>query len=119
MKRLGIPVLLIACASAFAVSHRPATSGTAAIPAGRSEAAGGNVVLRDDDEKAKARAKVRNEAAGTYIPEILLQRDSALARWHERSAKPVTVWVQSAPELRDWNDAYVESVSAAFMEWDS
>lgn len=114
------------CLSAMEVSHRPSAVVATAVSAVRSESAGGNVSLpsslrfSDDDERTKAinRAKVRDGEAGTYIPEILLARDSALARWHERSMTPVTVWVQSRPDLEDWNDDYIESVSDGFRAWD-
>ena len=97
-----------------------------AIPTVRSESAGGTVLpafrgsRRDDDESRQiAKARLRDGEAGTYIPEILLERDSALARWHDRPLVPVTVWVQSAPALDDWNGDYVESVASAFRAWDA
>ena len=65
-----------------------------------------------------ARAKVRNLEAGTYISEILLARDSALARWHYRE-EPVTVWVQTRTDLEDWNPSHVDAVSEGFMAWDA
>ena len=104
-----------------ATQHGSAGRGTATVPSVRSESAGGNVsllALRDDDEKERARAKVRDQEAGTYIKEILIERDSSLARWRARE-EPVTVWVQSRPDLKDWNDAYITSVSDAFMAWDA
>lgn len=123
MKRIGIPFIgLVVCVSTIAATqHGSARRGATTVPAVRSESAGGNVSLRalnDDDEKEKARAKVRDGEAGTYIKEILIERDSSLARWRAREA-PVTVWVQSRPDLKDWNDAYVTSVSDAFMAWDA
>ena len=120
MKRSHIPFLgALACVSALAATHHEsAFRGLSPIPAVRSESAGGNVTLRDDDEKERARARIREQQAGTYVPEILLARDSALARWKPR-ARPLTVWVQSRPDIEDWNDGYVQAVSEAFMEWDA
>lgn len=124
MKRIGIPFIgLVACLGTVAtvVDHKSAAAGfMSAVPAIRSESAGGNVSLRPfrDDEKAKARARVRDQESGTYIKEILLARDSSLARWRARE-RPVTVWVQARPDLEDWNEAYVKSVSEAFMAWDA
>jgi predicted Zn-dependent protease len=123
MKRIVIPFIgLVACLGTLAAKHHDsAIGGLMSIPSVRSESAGGNVTLRafrDDEEKAKARAKVRDQEAGTYIPEILLARDSSLARWRER-VRPVTVWVQSRPELDDWDEEYIEAVSYAFMAWDA
>ena len=91
------------------------------VPAVRSESAGGNVVLRafrGDDEKEKARAKVREQEAGTYIPEILLARDSSLARWKPRNTA-IPVWVQSRPDFEGWDAEYIEAVTDAFMAWDA
>jgi hypothetical protein len=123
MKRIGIPFIgLLACISTLAAtSERSPFPGRAAVPGVGSESAGGTVTRRasrNDDDKAKARAKVRDQEAGTYIREILLARDSSLARWRGRS-EPVTVWVQSRPDLADWNDDYVDAVSDAFMAWDA
>lgn len=123
MKRIRIPFIgLVVCVTtAAAVRNESAVGGfMSAVPAVRSESAGGTVSLRPfrDDEKAKARAKVRDQESSTYIKEILLARDSSLARWRAREL-PVTVWVQSRPDLADWNAAYVKSVSEAFKAWDA
>lgn len=112
---------LVVCIAAVSARHVPAALGFPAISVVRAESAGGNVTLRayrDDDEKEKARAKVRNQEAGTYIREILLARDSSLARWRERP-RPVAVWVQSRPEMSDWDDQYMDAVTYAFMAWDA
>jgi predicted Zn-dependent protease len=76
----------------------------------------------DDDDKTSremSRARLRDGEAGTYLPEILLARDSALARWHSRPNAPLTIWVQHRPDIVDWNSEYVESVDSAFREWDA
>jgi hypothetical protein len=123
MKRSHVSLLgVLACIGTLAATrHESAFRGLGMVPAVRSESAGGNVTLRafrGDDEKEKARAKVREQEAGTYIPEILLARDSSLARWKARKT-PVPVWVQSRPDLDDWNDEYLDAVSTAFMTWDA
>src|SRR4051812_48337086 len=122
MKRSHIPLLgALACITGLAATHHEsAFDALRSVPAVKSESAGGNVSLRAlrDDEKEKARAKIREQEAGTYVPEILLARDSSLARWKPRS-RPLTVWVQSRPDFDDWTDDYVEAVSDAFMEWDA
>jgi len=90
-------------------------------PTVRAESAGGNVSLRafrNDDDKEKARAKVRELEADTYLPEILLARDSSLARWKPRT-RPLAVWVQRRPDLEDWDAEYIDAVSDAFMSWDA
>jgi predicted Zn-dependent protease len=122
MKRSHVPFIgVVACVSALvAAHHEPAFARLGAVPAIRSESAGGNVSLRAlrDDDKEKARARVREQEAGTYIPEILLARDSSLARWKRRDT-PIPVWVQLRPDLEDWHEEYVDAVSKAFMAWDA
>jgi hypothetical protein len=128
MKRISLPFIgLIACIGAIAATRHTTVDGLTVIPPVRHESAGGSVSLRptllrdDDDEVARAnsRARLRNGETGTYIQEILLERDSALARWHDRPFQPLKVWVQSAPSIEDWNGEYVEAVADAFREWDA
>src|SRR5262249_20720268 len=64
---------------ALAVATSPPTMPTVTIVATR----------RDDREKA--RRTIRNGAAGTYIGEILQERDSSIARWADRRGVPLTV----------------------------
>jgi hypothetical protein len=54
---------------------------------------------------------------GTYIPEILLQRDSALARWPERLYDPLRIWIANGNGLKDWDSTFVHRVRDAFNEW--
>jgi predicted Zn-dependent protease len=62
---------------------------------------------------------VRDEQAGTYIADILLERDSALARWPDRKGVPLTVWIQPASNVHDFSTSFVARVRAAFEEWDA
>src|SRR3954469_14036730 len=118
MKRTPLPFIgVIAAIVAMAAARPSSVARWTEVPSVRNESAGGTVSLLargggDDDElKQIARARLRNGEAGTYISEILLERDSSLARWHDRPMVPVTVWVQSAPQIEDWNDDYINSVS--------
>jgi len=63
--------------------------------------------------------RLDESAAGTYIGEVLADRDSALARWPDRVARPLTIWVQSADSLHDWNPAFIPQVKDAFQTWES
>lgn len=71
---------------------------------------------RDIDE---IRRRLREGSPGTYVNELLLQRDSALARWPDRRAKPLRVWVQPESPTADFSVGYPEIVRAAFDEWAS
>ena len=78
----------------------------------------GSVGLRaDDDERERARETLRMGESGTYISEILLARDSAIARWRDRR-EPLKVWIQSRSRVEDWNSRYVLQVHEAFAAWD-
>jgi hypothetical protein len=127
MKRIALPLIgVIAGVLAMAATRPTTVRRWTGIPTVRSESAGGTVLSAirksggdDDETKQIAIARLRNGEAGTYLPEILLERDSAVARWHDRPFVPVTVWVQSAQALDDWNDDYVQSVADAFRTWDA
>lgn len=67
-----------------------------------------------------AAARARRAAAslrGTYLADILAERDSALSRWPDRTDKPVRVWVQSAPALPGWRRQFPDLVKVALDEW--
>jgi hypothetical protein len=75
----------------------------------------------DADTKARdvldIRRRIQLGENGTYIGEILGERDSALARWPERLATPVRVWVGNSPTIAGWDPSYPERVRDAFDEW--
>ena len=70
-------------------------------------------------ERADVRRRVRRGEAGTYIGEILRERDSALARWPDRRGKPLGVWIEPSSNVAQFTAGYVTSVRAAFAAWDS
>jgi hypothetical protein len=65
----------------------------------------------------EVRRQLELGATGTYIADVLIEHDSALARWPERVVKPLTVWIQSDPALEGWNPGFEEQVRTAFDEW--
>jgi len=72
-----------------------------------------------DDDREVIRHRIRLAEPGTYISEILLARDSALARWPDRHGEPLRVWVQPVSGVDDWHVRYVYEVHAAFVAWDT
>ncbi|MCE2900870.1 MAG: matrixin family metalloprotease [Gemmatimonas sp.] len=52
-----------------------------------------------------------------YLDEILLARDSALARWPERTTRPLRVFVHEADSLAAWNPEFLPAVRDAFGTW--
>ena len=70
-------------------------------------------------EKEEVRRRLTEGSNGTYIAEMLAERDSALARWPDRHGRPLTVWIQPTSAIPDWCDAYTEGVRRAVRAWDS
>ena len=73
------------------------------------------ITTRRDNEEI--RRKLREGAPGTYVNELLLQRDSALARWPDRRTRPLRIWVQPDPPTSDHSAGFPEIVRTAFEEW--
>src|ERR1700733_5117754 len=118
---LLVPVLAFVGMQAMHTRAIPATTAAASLaPASRAhkhratanhttESAASIVDNSDDnatldaDVDAKTRdvldirRRIQLGENGTYIGEILGERDSALARWPERVTTPVRVWVGSGP----------------------
>jgi hypothetical protein len=87
-----------------AVLSRPSHDATPAAPA------------RDLDE---IRRRISQNQPGTYIGEILAERDSNIARWPDRTSRPLRVWVQTPHSAPDWNPMFIERVRDAFTTWES
>lgn len=81
---------------------------------------GGAVVPGEDRDLEAIRQEIRRREAGTYIAEILAERDSSLARWPDRGGAPVNVWIRpTADGVENWTPSHVAEVRAAFEEWNS
>jgi hypothetical protein len=74
---------------------------------------------RDGDDHAETRRRIRNAQAGTYIDDILRNRDSSLSRWPDRHGVPLTIWIQPTARIDDFTTNFVARVRQAFMEWGS
>lgn len=70
-----------------------------------------------DDDHADVRRRVQDGEAGTYIGEILLERDSSLARWPDRHGVPLTIWIQPKSSVSGFSQSYITTVRDAFREW--
>ncbi len=104
----------------------PFTASSIRAPHGRTRVASGGSVGRplasdpsaDEPLRAAVRRTLAEHATGTYIGEMLAERDSALARWPER-AQPLSVWIQPASNVEEWSSSYVDDVRVAFREWNA
>ena len=135
MKRLELFVVaLVACLAAFvgvqAGSVRVhATTESGSVDAMRVDSTGVRTPTHTvaaeapspEMEPAPDRLRVRSRLAdgslGTYMSEVLLVRDSSLARWPDRRNLPLRVWVQPWNELPHFQSSFVPLVQAAFEDW--
>lgn len=122
-RRYRLPSLLRA--SALLLALVPLASSVRPPRAYTSVASGGVVakaLARRERGTAHERAAVRRRLAergqGTYIAEMLAERDSSLARWPDRGGAPLAVWVQARSSVPEWSSNYVEEVRRAFRQWD-
>ena len=63
-------------------------------------------------DEAPLRADVLRSAGGTYIGQLLLERDSTLSRWPSRVDDPIRVWVEPSGKA-----GFSNRVRDAFGEW--
>src|SRR5689334_7069523 len=130
MRRAALPVLSLALVFCLSNAY-DSNNGAAAVRMRYRDSAAGTLVRRrrhesapsttfhlSDGSLADVRRRMRTEGAGTYIGDILRERDSALAHWPDRKGVPLTVWVQPTSGVRDFSVSYVDRVRDAFAEWD-
>ena len=65
------------------------------------------------------RRRIESAEQTTYIGEILRERDSSLARWPDRQAQPIHVWVGKGDRLTGWQPDFPVRVREAFESWQS
>jgi hypothetical protein len=63
------------------------------------------------------RRRLSEGETGTYIGDILAERDSSLARWPERLVDPLRVWIQVGDSVPDWKPEFVDQARDAFITW--
>jgi hypothetical protein len=56
-------------------------------------------------------------APGTYIQDLLADRDSTIERWPDRVNKPILVWIDSADFIGGAQASFPSTVRAAFTTW--
>jgi Matrixin len=87
----------------------------------RTSVASGGTVGRELTPEARAavRRQLREHGEGTYIAEMLAERDSALARWHDLKGKPLSVWIQPTSDVDEFRPEFTTGVRDAFLDWDA
>ncbi|MDB4906787.1 MAG: peptidase and matrixin and adamalysin [Gemmatimonadetes bacterium] len=134
MTRVSGPVLLTALVAALGAarlaaptlagarhSRETTSSGTLGSTREFVDGALDSAAFPSDDRRKldDIRRRLRSGAAGTYIDEILLSRDSSLARWPERRRAPLTVWIQPESGVPSWQTSFVAATREAFENWDT
>lgn len=56
-------------------------------------------------------------APGTYIEQLLGDRDSTIERWPDHLSQPLRVWIDSSAMLSGVQALFPRAVRAAFAEW--
>lgn len=72
---------------------------------------------RSNTNADDTRRRIASGMEGTYIGELLAARDSAIARWPERTTRPLRVFVREADVLESWNPDFLPAVRDAFDTW--
>jgi Matrixin len=130
MTRVALPLLSLALgASLLGAMQRYGTNSPPPIATRHNGSAEGTIGLVlaavaqpaevADDDHSEVRRLVHDSEAGTYIGEILLERDSSLARWPDRHGIPLTVWIQPRSSVEGFTSSYIANVRDAFREWDT
>lgn len=116
---------LLAIISLVFIALRDVASLTPAPPGAEARVSSGEVApafkvveRREVSDAAETRRRLREEAGGTYIGDVLRVRDSAIVRWPNASEEPVRVWVRGTSPVRDWSPALVERARNAFRAWE-
>lgn len=117
----------LATRARIAAAETPTTSfGTAPIEADSFVPIGDSVPVRrvatpaTPDVPARLldiRRRLELSSHDTYIEDVIVAHDSAIARWHDRVNDPLRVWVQPTARYSDFNAANVPVVRRAFSEW--
>jgi hypothetical protein len=66
---------------------------------------------------AEVRHRIELSGQDTYINDVIVSHDSALARWPDRAGNPLRVWVQPTARHADFDPALVPVVRRAFVDW--
>ena len=69
--------------------------------------------------RAEVRRRLAENAATTYIGDMLAERDSSLSRWPDQQGEPLRVWIQPSSDVSGWSPDYVDEVRSAFSQWDA
>lgn len=107
-----VPVAATTADSAVADSAQPQSAGEAGLVAVKESSVPG-----PKRDLVEIQRRLTSGEAGTYIREILLQRDDNIARWPDRQMEPLRVWVQPTSTLPDFQAGFPARAREAFERW--
>jgi predicted Zn-dependent protease len=95
----------------------------ASIPTGRDGTSSGTLSAKTNSP-SPVRARLSRitllaAAQGTYIDQVLLDRDSTLERWSPRITTPLKVWIDTSDVISGVQAGFPAAVRSAFTEWAS
>lgn len=110
-----------------ASSQSGSAAGDSLPPTGAGSQPGGAVPFRgrapsymEQVGRADLRRQIRASAGRTYLNEIVAaSSDSMLHRWDDRAQRPVRVYLPTTSRTANFQPIFVESVRAAFREWEN
>jgi hypothetical protein len=92
----------IADCTTFTLARDGISNGTLGAPSARARATLDEILLG---------------AEGTYIGQLLADRDSTIERWPARTTRPLRIWIDSSETVAGPQSGYPSAVRAAFEEW--
>lgn len=64
-----------------------------------------------------SRGEIIAAAPGTYIDQLLIDRDSTLERWPDHVSRPLRVWIDSSTTIGGAQAGFPAAVRAALRDW--
>jgi len=109
-------------AGLFAATSIATLVNCASVPASGRDGTLSGTVSDKTNAPTPVRARVSRisllaAAQGTYIDQLLIDRDSTLERWSPRVTAPLKVWIDSSDVLSGVPSGFPSAVRAAFKEW--
>ncbi len=117
--RLVLSIVTGACLAAGGVVlyRTAALDGRVLLETEMAHRAAKPVVKRAGKRAVNTRQRVAELSGGTYLRQMLQDRDSVLERWSDRTQRPVRVWVDRDSVLPGWKSSFLVRVQEAFATW--
>ncbi len=121
--RTSSPLMGRAVTLAAAVVAAAGALNCASIPSGTRGGVLSSVMSVGSTSRASGLAthaavgELLSNAGATYIDHLLIERDSTIERWSDRTQRPLRVWIDSTSTIGGAQAGFPAAVRAAFGEW--